>query len=299
MRQLATVTGALVVAVLLQTALPDRGVWHAGWYSVALLALAVLLVLAARHTLHSDSVVRPLSVWTMACGGVVLAFAGIASGLFAPGPQLIVGAPGVSATIAGLGDVLFPPLESGGPPALALADRAPEPIATQRYVGSFTVRNVPRTVLRVQAYTPAGAQLTVTQPTGSAFSSPVLLMRQTQTISGLTLPFDSFAVPAAHRIVKVVLFNASQVALMRGISGPPSPVILFAVDDAMDQPLPHAIAMARSEQAIEVGGLRLRATVAHYSAVDVFSVPALVAVVAGLVMIATGIALSLARIRTP
>jgi hypothetical protein len=286
-----------MVAVVLQTVLADRAIWHAGWYSVALGALLALTVAFARRALHARAAPR-IAVWAVACGTGVLGAAGIASGLLAPGPQLVIAAPGVWEPVAGLGEIHFPPLSSGDAPALQQGGRV-LPIGAQRYVGSFVLRTIPRTVVDVHAYTPGGAQLTVTQPQGSAFSSPVLLMDQTQVISGMQLPFDSFAVPAAHRIVKAVLFSARQVALMRAIAGPPEPIVLFAVDDEMDDPIPHAIAMARNGSSIRIGGLRLRPTIANYPAVDVLSVPSLVAVVTGLAMLAAGAALAILPIRTP
>lgn len=263
-------------AVVAQTLIPDRSIWHEGWYSVALLALAIVVVARIRGGLSSLAIVA---------GSCVVAFAGVASGLLAPDPQLVVGTPGTSVSVAGLGTLNFPPLGAGGSPSLQTGGSA-----------AFLLRDISRTVVAVDAYDSTGAHLTVTQPTGSVFSSPVLLMQDTQRISGLTLPFDSFSVPPAHRIVKVVLFSASQAALMRGIGGPAQPVVLFAVDDATDRPIPHAIGLARSGQPVRLGGLRLRATIETYPAVDVLSVPYLPALGVGLALIAAGVVLAL---RTP
>lgn len=286
MSDLWTPVALIAGCVLAQTLIPDRAIWHQGWYSVALFALAVYAVVRAR---------KSLAPMVVAAGACLVAFAGIASGLMAPDPQLVIGTPGTPVAVAGLGTLVFPALRAQGPPSLERSGRI-VPIDGQRYVAAFVLRDVPRTVIGVDAYDRNGAHLTVTQPEGTVFSSPVLLMEQTQRISGLTLPFDSFSVPAAHRIVKAVLFSPAQVALMRGIGGPPQAVVLFAVDDETDRPLPHAIGLAHSGETISLGGLRLRAVIATYPAMDVLSIPYLPALVAGFAMIALGIGLGL---RTP
>src|SRR5581483_2184922 len=146
-----------------------------------------------------------------------------------------------------------------------------------------------RDVVYVEARDLTGDRLTITQPAGSVFLSPVLLMQQTQTIAGLTLPFDSFALPAAHRVAKAVLFSAQQAATLRGLSGSaPAPAVLFAVDDESGRPLPHAIAIARDGASVVAGGLRFHATVLQYPAVHIAAAPALAAVVAAAILFAGG-----------
>jgi hypothetical protein len=168
-----------------------------------------------------------------------------------------------------------------------------------RSAGSFVLWSSPRDVVHVEARDLSGGRLTITQPTGTSFLSPVLLMQQRQTIAGLDVPFDSFAVPAAHRIVKAVLFSAAQAAMMRGFSaGALSPAVLFAVDDQDDRPLPHAIALARDGDAVTVGGLELRAAVLAYPAVEMASAPPLaLVVIAGLLVL--GGTVATARILSP
>lgn len=297
MRALFTPAFAIAIAVGMQVALPDRDVWHAGWYSVLVAALAVWLVVAARRAAGAArTMAAPILI---AAGCFVLAVAGIASGLLAPDPQLVVAPPGATVAVGGVGALVFPPLHAPAGPALQRSGRPPVPIGSRRYVGAFLLRAVPRTVVEVNAADATGAHLTVTQPTGTAFSSPVLLMDQTQRISGLDLPFDSFSLPAAHRIVKVVLFDAAQVALMHGIQGPPQPIVLFAVDDDTDRPLPHAIEMARDGQTIAIAGVRLQPHIATYPAVDVLSVPPVYALAAAAALILAGIALGALGARTP
>ncbi len=292
MRDVATLVVAIAAAVLLQLVLPNRVIWHQGWYSVVLVALVVLLAVRARDaTAKAMGRARP-AVVLLAFGGGAIAFSGVASGLLAPDPQQIVGAPGSAIPVPDLGgSVRFAALQSGDPPELVRPGRAPLPIASGRYTSAFLLSQTVRTIVAVEARDAANAHLTITQPTGSAFSSPVLMMQQTQRISGLDLPFDAFSVPAAHRIVKVVLFNPQQVALMSGIPGPPRAVVLFAVDDETDQPLAHAIRLANDGQPVAVGGLRLRATIVRYPAVDVTAIPSLPGLAVGFGALALGIGL--------
>jgi len=295
-RDVATLVVAVAAAVLLQLLLPNRAIWHQGWYSVALVALVALLAVRARHAAVKAAGRARAAVVLLAFGGGAIAFSGVASGLLAPDRQQIVGAPGSDIFVPDLGGSLrFAALHGREPPALVLPGRAPLPIASQRYIGAFLVKQMMRTVVAVEARDAADAHLTITQPTGSAFSSPVLLMQQTQRISGLDLPFDAFSVPAAHRIVKVVLFSAQQVALMSGISGSPRPVVLFAVDDETDRPLPHAIFLANDRQQVAVGGLRLRATIVRYPAVELTAIPSLPGLTVGFGALALGLGLSLSQ----
>lgn len=292
MRDVGTVAALVAAAVLLQLFLPDRAIWHQGWYSVALVGLVALLALRTRAALAKARTGSGPAILALAFGGAALAFGGIASGLLAPDPQQIVGAPGSAVPVADVGGSIdFATLQSGDPPALAVPGSALLPIASQRYTADFVLQATPRTVIGVDARDGKNAHLTITQPTGSAFSSPVLLMQQTQRISGLDLPFDTFAVPAAHRIVNVVLFSPQQVALMSGISGPPRSVVLFAVDDETDRPLPHAIRLANDGQTVAVGGLRLRARVLRYPAVEIEAIPSIPALGIGFAALAVGVGL--------
>jgi hypothetical protein len=113
-------------------------------------------------------------------------------------------------------------------------------------------------------------------------------MQQRQTIAGFNVPYDSFAVPAAHRLVRVVLFTPQEAAMMRGLAGGAGPAVLFAVDDENDKPLSHGIDAARSGATIGLAGLALRAVVFDYPAVEIAAVPSLGAVVTGAVLVVGG-----------
>ncbi|HEY5257886.1 MAG TPA: hypothetical protein VIJ12_05840, partial [Candidatus Baltobacteraceae bacterium] len=141
----------------------------------------------------------------------------------------------------------------------------------------------------VAAYDSAGQHLTITQPNGTVFLSPVLTMQQRQRISGVPLPFDTFAVPAQHRIVHVFLFDPQQAAaLLRGFDSGGRDAVLFAVDDDADRPAANGIAVASDGTTVAAGGLRLRATTASYPAVAISAVPMPAVVALGLLVVGLG-----------
>jgi hypothetical protein len=278
-------TAALVVAaVVVELALPGRTLYHAGWYNVAIAAAILInIALVRKYLRNTRAPRRRLAAIAVAFGTAVCGLAGITSGLFGPDNQTIIGAPGQRVSVEGLGVITFPiGSEASTTPSVSI-ERA-------RDAGGFIVRTQLREVAYVEARDLRGNHLTITQPMGAVFLSPVLLMRQHQTIAGLDLPFDSFNVPAARRVVKALLFTAPQAAMVlhrnEGIAGA---AVLFAVDDENDRPLPNAIALSDAGRTVQTGGLRLRATVGPYPAVEVVSAPNRMATILGTVLMLAGI----------
>ncbi|MBV9233869.1 MAG: hypothetical protein JO030_07495 [Candidatus Eremiobacteraeota bacterium] len=278
-----------VALVGVQVVLPGKALYHYGWYNVLIAALAITAGLFARGALR-DVRAQP-SRRGIACivfGCALTAIAGIASGLFGPENQQIVGSPAQRLTVQGLGTLAFPLGASHGDDAPVRLVRPHGAVVLlsgrARNLGSFVVRTTMRTVVEVDARDALGNRLTVTQPTGRAFLSPVLLMEHRQNIAGFDVPFDSFNVPAAHRIVKAVLFSADQAQVLAHGTG--SPAVLFAVDDEDERPLPHGIAFDAGVHSVRVGGLQLRAAVGAFPAVEVDSAPNLIATLAGGILVA-------------
>ncbi|MBV8491088.1 MAG: hypothetical protein JO199_11220 [Candidatus Eremiobacteraeota bacterium] len=269
---------AVVALVGVEIAFPGRDLYHTGWYNALIAAGAIVAAVRARP-----------SFWVAAFGAAIVAFAGISNGLLAPDNRSIVGAPGSRFRVDDVGGWLnFPLVAAGtsiaGSPRVSLErpGRAPVEIGdAPRNIGSFVLDAFERSVVYVEARDARGGTLTITQPTGSTFLSPVLLMQQRQTIAGMDVPFDSFAVPAAHRIVKAVLFNAEQAAALHTVAAAGLPAVLFAVDDDQDRVLPHGIAVDPDGTTIALAGLRLHAVVLDYPAVDVVAVPQFAVTLAG------------------
>jgi hypothetical protein len=289
---LAPLTLAVVACELL---FPGRDFYHYGWFNVALAALVVACLIAVRKPFRAAKSVRSrLGILAIAFGAGIAGFAGVASGLLAPDNRVVVGAPGANVRVDELGGTLAFPLQTAGAAPLDVvltrSGRATAIGATGRNIGTFYLRQVPRDVVYVEAADRRGASLTVTQPNGATFLSPVLMMQQRQKIpdTNLDLPFDAFAVPAAHRNVKAVLFTAQQAAMLHPTAGVQAQAVLFAVDDEDDRPLPGAIALARDGETVDVGGLHLRAGAFRYPAIEFVAVPSLVAVVLGALAIVGG-----------
>jgi hypothetical protein len=277
----ALAAALVVIGVAAQILVPSRTLFHTGWYNVALAALTVWAIFGLRRA--------PL----IAFGVAAIAFAGIASGLLGPDPRTVIGAPGTSVRVDEAGGTLVFPLVQGNASTVTLErGSSAVPIGERRFTSTALLRRVPRKVVAIDAFDRRGAHLTVTQPTGSAFLSPVLLMESTQNIDGLDLPYDSFALPAAHRIVKAVLFSQAQAASLSALSSANGPVVLFDLEDDTGVSIPHGIGIARDGDTIALGGLRLRPTVLTYPAIEVIAIPDLWVIAAGMLAIILGLFLN-------
>jgi len=287
----ALVVVAMVVSQLVE---PGKAEYHAGWYNMLLAALVAVTIVAGRRQIAAMQTTRTrIAALALLAGATIAGFAGIASGLFAPDNQTLVGAPGQRMRVDDLGGALSFPLAEGDATPSVTLERPLHPAIEigegARNAGSFILHTTPREVAFVEARDLRGNRLTITQPNGAVFLSPVLLMAQHQTIAGMDLPFDSFSVPAARRLVKAVLLDPAQAATFApGSRSAGQPAVLFAVDDENDRPLPHAIALSAGGRIVGVGGLLLRASAASYPAVEVVAAPALFAVASGALLAIAG-----------
>lgn len=289
MRPIFTACALIVAAVLIQDVLPGRSLYHAGWFNVL---LAALIIYAALRLRKRPKVARDRTGLSIVVfGTAVIAFAGIASGLLGPDTQTFVSAPGTSVRVPNLGFPLEFPV---------VTDRAAPSLPGRRYSGSFILQGVGRPVIYVSAFDTAGNHLTVTQPSGSAFLSPVLLMQTSTRIAGMTVPFDTFAVPAARRNVKAVLFTEQQAAQLRTrqlTAG--KAAVLFAVSGPNDRIIPRGISIVADGGRKAIGGLVLSASVIDYPAIEVASAPNIIALLVGLAILAFGAYLVLAGSTSP
>ena len=289
MTSLAIVAVTLAVVAIVEIVVPGRDLYHAGWFNVSVAAIVAAMLSRARTALSQAR--APWAVVSVILGASIAGLATVANGLFAPDNRTVVGAPGQRVRVEDAGGVLEFPLVQANSSSENVRFDGPA-------LRSYVVRTIPRTVVAVEARDVRGAHLTVTQPTGIAFLSPVLLMQQRQSIAGMSLPYDSFAVPAAHRIVKAVLFTPQQAAALRGMEGLELPAVLFAVDDENDRPLPHAIALCVDGQSVAVGGLIVHANVVQYPAVEIVAVPPVAAVAVGALLVVGGLGWEIAARRT-
>ncbi len=294
---------AIVLSVVTQYVIPNAPLYHDGWYNVLIIACIVFVAVRTKRVLSAEKTAYGRVALALVAFGVsIIGFAGSVSGLLAPDSQTIVGAPGSTVRADSLSASLVFPLARNLPGdtvdvALERGSSA-QVIGHRRMTGSFLLREVPRDVVGIAASNASNAHLTITQPTGVAFLSPVLLMQLRQTIAGLSLPYDSFAVPAAHRIVKAVLFSPREAASMPVLAGRGGWSVLFDVEDDMEREVPHGIGVVHDGDVGVVGNLRLRPRVFRYPAIEIIAVPNLPTVVVGLLLVLAGAtAWVVARIR--
>jgi hypothetical protein len=278
---------AVCVAILAEILLPGQAAYHAGWFNLLLLAVTVGVALSVRRA--AGTMPRKIVAAALCAVGVaIVASAGIAYGLLAPDDATVIAAPDATVRVADLGGTLhfFPDA------SIALrrgASSTVVPPSGRRLAGTFVLRSIPRTDIAVDVADLRGGHLTITQPNGTVFLSPVLTMQARQTISGVALPFDTFAVPAVRRIVHVVLFDPHQaVALLPTFDAGGRSAILFAVDDQADRPIPGGIAVTRDGGAVSVAGLHLLPVVTSYPALTYLAVPMLPIVGLGVLFVLAG-----------
>jgi hypothetical protein len=287
---------AVTGGVLVELALPGRAVYHSGWYNVLLAALVIVTAAAGRHIVKQTKDLRGrLAVASVIFGTLALGFAGVANGLFAPDNREVVGAPGERVGVGELGTLAFPlASDDRAVPVTVTLERprhAPLRIGARRgYASGFILRALPRDVVAVEVRDLRGNRLTVTQPSGSVFLSPVLLMEHRQTIAGMDLPFDSFNVPAAQRAVKAVMFTPAQAALvLRGTAPFGAGAVLFAVDDESGRVIPGGIAVSAGGAPVRIDGLMLRGEITSYPQIEVVSSPNVAVVAIGTLLAIAGL----------
>ena len=288
-------TAALVMAALVELAFPGQDLYHYGWFNVLLIALVAIVLFALPRTLRSQGSPRArAAVVILACSAVVAGTSTVASGLLGPDAQTVVAAPGASVRLDELGgSLVFPLAQSAGDASTSVMlarGSSAHAIGERRFEGPFLLQSVPRPVVSVDVSDARGAHLTITQPTGTTFLSPVLLMQLRQTIAGMELPYDTFAVPAAHRLVKAVLFGEAQAARLPALAGAKS-AVLFDVLNENESEVKNGIGVSRDGSTITLGGIHLRGHAFEYPAVRIVSVPdfrvvalAVVLAIAGLLL---------------
>jgi hypothetical protein len=290
---------ALLVCALIELLAPGNDLYHYGWFNVLLAALIVLAVLPLPKTLRAMKSRRARVGFAAAVAGCVIAgFTTIASGLLGPDAQMVVAAPGASVRVDEIdGSLVFPIASANGASqsdVLLTRGTHTQSIHGRQYVGPFLLEPVPRSVVSVDVTDTRGGHLTITQPTGNAFLSPVLLMQSQQLIAGMTVPYDSFAVPAAHRVVKTVLFSAEQSARLPSI-GAAVPTVLFDVENENESEVKNGIGVARDGGRITLAGIVLQPRVFEYPAVRVISVPDFRIVALAIVLAVVGAIVLLGR----
>ena len=277
--------------------------YHTWQYALALaIGLTVIVAYANGARRGGNGVVGKRLVLAMA-GGTIAGVAGLASGLLGPDTASVSGTPGTVVPIPALGAAaFFGAADAGtiahGSAGVILRRKVAGEIAlvpsAHRVIGESLVYLESHPAAYVDAYDEHGAHLTVTQPTNASFLSPVLLFRQRQRIGALDVPFDTFATPARHRIVRALYFTPRDLAQFnRAEAGTKEPALVLTVSDDAGKPL--GIKLAGAGQDVTIAGIRVRATLGAYPALAVAAAPPTWALILGVALFVLGLAWSVVR----
>lgn len=259
----------LLVAVLtlLQVFVPGKPWYHSGGYAVALLAACALALWVQRGRKRG----------ILLAGTALVAASGVLCSLLAPDTQTVIPAAGSTIALAEPAVSLNFPVDPGAP--VIVHRNGHRDLFVSRgqdaRLPDFVFVAQSRTAAVVRAQDLRGRNLTITQPQNSVFLSPVLSFSQTTAIGKTLVPIDSFAVPAAHRVVRALLLQE------RG-------GVLFAIEDERGKMVPGALKFAPSGQTVRVASLQLRARLVDYPAVMIAAIPYLPLLLAGLLLCIAG-----------
>lgn len=295
----AVATGLLaIVLVVAQDVAPQTPLYHRWQYALVLaICLVAIAAYANRARTGADGIAGRRLVVAMA-GAAIVDIAGLASGLLGPDTASIAGTPGTVTPIPALGVAAFfgaagADTIAAGNATVILRRRNANEIAltasSRHILGESVLYLEPRIAAYVDVADERGGHLTITQPTNTSFLSPVLLFRDRQRIGTIDAPFDTFAAPARHRIIRALAFSARDLAQFdhsgaRFDTSRPG-LILSASDD---QNRPIGITLAPSGREIAFAGLRIRATIGSYPVLAVASAPPSWALAAGIALFVAG-----------
>lgn len=296
-----TAFAAAIVAVALvfaQYAFPVTPLYHTWQYALALALALVPMVAYANAALRGGDGPLGRRFAVAVVGALLIDLAGLASGLLGPDTATIPGTPGTVTPVPALGAAAFfaptnaetiargnagVTLRRRGAPAIVLSGDA------RHLLGESLVYLSARPAAYVEATDPGGAHLTVTQPTSAAFLSPVLLFHDRQRIGEVTVPLDTFAVPARGRIFRALYFSANDLRTFRHLdAGAGNPALVLTAADDRGRPL--GITLAPSGATVELAGIRVRATLGRYPALAVAAAPEPWLLLAGMLLLTGGLA---------
>jgi hypothetical protein len=292
--------------VVAQDLYPVTALYHTWQYAAALsLALAVMIAFANGVRRGDDGATGKRLLIAIA-GASIVAVAGLASGLLGPDTAAIAGTPGTVTPVPALNAAAFfgaadPGALAAGSGIVTLRRRGAAEIVLagggRRLDGESLLYLDPRPAAFIEAFDERGAHLTVTQPTNASFLSPVLLFRQHQRVGAFDLPFDTFATPARHRVLRALYFTPRQLQEFAhaGVTDTTRPGLVLTASDDAGRPL--GITLASSGRTVSIGGLHVRVTLGTYPALAIASAPPAWALVVGIALFLTGLGWSALRPR--
>jgi hypothetical protein len=297
--------GALAViaiaATLAQDVVPGLDAYHGWQYATGLAFAAIVLIAALWRALRSGRAGDRRFAFALA-GALTVTIGGLASGLLGPDTITVRGTPGTVTPVPDLGVAAFFGQTdaagiAAGSAAITLRSRsaaAVDIVPGHPIYGSMSVEYlIPAPAAFVDAHDAHGNHLTITQPQGAAFLSPILLFPNEQPIHGQSFPIDTFAVPAFSRVVRTLYFGVAEEKIFPNANFK-GPVVLFSMSG--DDGAQGGISIAQSQKPVTLGGITLEATIGTYPRLAVASAPPLAASSIGVAAFLAGLgALSMAR----
>lgn len=284
--------------VAAQDVVPLTGFFHTWQYAAALALGAFVLIAYVNGALRGQDGALGKRIALAAGGALIATVVGIVSGLLGPDTQTVSHAPG---TVAPIPDIraaaFFTPVDAksiatGGAHVII---RRPNRVdidvgpGDRKFLQSSVLLLQPSVAAFVEAYDSDGNRLTITQPTNPSFLSPVLLFPNTQPIAGRDLPFDTFAIPAMHRVVKAVYLPPNMTENLRvPEEDVGKPAVLYAVDDESGKSLGLGVDPEGTE--VRLAGVRMRASIGTYPKLLIASAPQPFVLAGGIALFLAGLA---------
>lgn len=295
----ALIACALVVAQIVFSGAP---LFHTWQYAFALAILGWLLIAQAAREVRSAEGRGGRWIALGLLGALIVVADGMASGLVGPDTERVAHAPGSIMPLPGVGAAFFssadPRAIEAGEASVTLRRRNHRDIVvtpgSRKFVGALMLLAQPMPAAYIEASDARGNHLTVTQPSGGSFLSPVLLFHDRQPIAGSIHPIDAFALPAAQRSLKVVYLSADDVSRLHVPLTPHAAGASAILYDVFDESGNHslAIGVAASGEETTLAGVHLRATLGRYPQLVIASVPQPYVLLLGLGLIALGLGTS-------
>jgi hypothetical protein len=292
---------AAIAATLAQDVVPGLDAYHGWQYATGLAFAAIVLLAAMWRALRSGRSGGRRFAFALA-GALTVTIGGLASGLLGPDTITVRGTPGTVTPVPDLGVAAFFGQTdaagiAAGNAAITLRSRSAAPVDIvpgHPIYGSMSVEYlVPAAAAFIDAHDANGNHLTITQPQGAAFLSPILLFPADQPIHGKSFPIDTFAVPAFARIVRTLYFSAADEKMFPHADFK-GPIVLFSMTG--DDGAQVGLSIAESQKPVKLGGITLEATIGTYPRLAVASAPPLAASSIGVAAFLAGLgALSMAR----
>ncbi len=284
---------------LAQDVRPGLDVYHT-WQYAAMMTIAIVVLVTYAWSARSGGdgpAGRRVAIGIV--GALVIAVAGLLSGLIGPDASIVSGSPGTVTPVPDLAAAAFfgvadPTTIARGDAMVDLRKKGSDPIPVPAGGRLFLDTSIVYLAEHPAAYIVArdghGNRLTVTQPTNPAFLSPVLLFPQSQPLRDKSYPLDTFATPGLHRIVRALYFSADDTQTFNHLGSKQAALVLSVNDDAGKT---IGLTIVPSGHEVAIGDLHITATLGTFPHLVVASAPLPALLIVGLLVFVGGVGASL------